>query len=69
MKKIKNIIFDLDGVLINSLKNTAHLGKGEWAVIESDESDGSFVYIPPKICSTLFVVHLPYMFATLHKIK
>ena len=32
----------INGGVINSLKNTAHLGKGEWAVIESDESDGSF---------------------------
>ncbi|SVC99558.1 uncharacterized protein METZ01_LOCUS352412, partial [marine metagenome] len=28
----------INGGIINSLKNTAHLGKGEWAVIESDES-------------------------------
>ena len=28
------------------LKNNAQLGKGEWAVIESDESDGSFLKLP-----------------------
>ncbi len=36
----------INGGLINSLKNTAQLGKGEWAVIESDESDGSFLKLP-----------------------
>ena len=36
----------INGGVINSIKNTAHLGKGEWAVIESDESDGSFLKIP-----------------------
>ena len=36
----------INGGIINSLKNTAQLGKGEWAVIESDESDGSFLKLP-----------------------
>ena len=36
----------INGGVINSLKNTAQLGKGEWAVIESDESDGSFLGLP-----------------------
>ena len=36
----------INGGVINSLKNNAHLGKGEWAVIESDESDGSFLKLP-----------------------
>tara|TARA_B100000029_G_scaffold409820_1_gene411513 strand:+ start:2443 stop:3840 length:1398 start_codon:yes stop_codon:yes gene_type:complete len=36
----------INGGIINSLKNTAQLGKGEWAVIESDESDGSFMKLP-----------------------
>ena len=36
----------INGGVINSLKNTAHLGKGDWAVIESDESDGSFLKLP-----------------------
>ena len=34
------------GGVINSLKNNAQFGKGEWAVIESDESDGSFLKLP-----------------------
>ncbi len=36
----------INGGVINSLKNTAQLGKGEWAVIEADESDGSFLKLP-----------------------
>ena len=36
----------INGGVINSIKNTAHLGKSEWAVIESDESDGSFLKLP-----------------------
>ena len=36
----------INGGIINSLKNTAQLGKSEWAVIESDESDGSFLKLP-----------------------
>ena len=36
----------INGGVINLLKNTAQLGKGEWAVIESDESDGSFLKLP-----------------------
>ena len=33
--------------MINSLKNTAKLGKSDWSILEADESDGSFVHIPP----------------------
>ena len=36
----------INGGVINSLENNAQLGKGEWAVIESDESDGSFLKLP-----------------------
>ena len=36
----------INGGVINSLKSNAQLGKGEWAVIESDESDGSFLKLP-----------------------
>ena len=36
----------INGGVINSFKNSAQLGKGEWAVIESDESDGSFLKLP-----------------------
>ena len=52
----------INGGVINSLKNTAHLGKGEWAVIESDESDGSFLKLPItySIVTNLDKEHLDY---------
>ena len=37
----------INGGVINSLKNSAKLGKSEWSILEADESDGSFVHIPP----------------------
>ena len=32
----------INGGVINSFKNSAKLGKSEWSILESDESDGSF---------------------------
>ena len=37
----------INGGVINSIKNTAKLGKSDWSVLEADESDGSFVHIAP----------------------
>ena len=37
----------INGGVINSIKNTAKLGKSDWSVLEADESDGSFVHITP----------------------
>ena len=37
----------INGGIINSIKNTAKLGKSEWSILEADESDGSFIHIPP----------------------
>ena len=37
----------INGGVINSLKNSAKLGKSDWSILEADESDGSFVFIPP----------------------
>ena len=41
----------LDPTIINGgglthLRNNAKLGKGEWAILEADESDGSFLKLP-----------------------
>ena len=36
----------INGGVINSINNNAKLGKGEWAVLEADESDGSFLKLP-----------------------
>ena len=37
----------INGGVINSIQNTAKLGRSEWSILEADESDGSFVHIPP----------------------
>ena len=37
----------INGGVINSIKNSAKLGKSDWSILEADESDGSFIHIPP----------------------
>jgi UDP-N-acetylmuramate--alanine ligase len=37
----------INGGIINSIKNTAKLGKSDWSILEADESDGSFMHITP----------------------
>ena len=37
----------INGGVINSIKNTAKLGKSDWSILEADESDGSFIHISP----------------------
>tara|TARA_B100001123_G_scaffold373190_1_gene437619 strand:- start:5123 stop:6520 length:1398 start_codon:yes stop_codon:yes gene_type:complete len=60
----------INGGIINSLKNTAQLGKGEWAVIESDESDGSFLKLPItySIVTNIDKEHLDY-YGSFEKLK
>jgi len=60
----------INGGVINSLKNTARLGKGEWAVIEADESDGSFLKIPItySIVTNLDKEHLDF-YKSFNKLK
>ena len=36
----------INGGVLNSLKNSAKLGNSDWCILEADESDGSFVYVP-----------------------
>ena len=36
----------INGGVINSIKSSARSGKGNWAVLEADESDGSFLNFP-----------------------
>ena len=36
----------INGGVLNSFGNSAKLGKSNWCVLESDESDGSFVKVP-----------------------
>ena len=60
----------INGGVINSLKNNAQLGKGEWAVIESDESDGSFLKLPVtySIVTNVDKEHLDY-YGSFEKLK
>ena len=37
----------INGGVINSIKNSAKLGRSDWSILEADESDGSFIHIPP----------------------
>ena len=49
----------INGGVINSIKNTAKLGKSDWSILEADESDGSFVHISPTYSIiTLSLIHI-----------
>ena len=37
----------INGGIINSYGSNARLGQGQWMVVEADESDGSFLRLPP----------------------
>jgi len=52
----------INGGVINSLKNSAKLGRSEWSILEADESDGSFVFIPPtySIITNIDREHMDY---------
>lgn len=39
----------VNGGIINSYNTNARLGKGDWIVVESDESDGTFTKLPATI--------------------
>jgi len=66
---ISNILFAakldptiINGGVINFLKNSAKLGKSDWCVVESDESDGSFLKIPTtySVVTNIDKEHLDY---------
>ena len=52
----------INGGVINSLKSNAKLGKGDWAIVEADESDGSFLKLPINysIVTNIDYEHLDY---------
>ena len=52
----------INGGILNSFGNSAKLGKSNWCVIESDESDGSFLKIPftYSIITNIDSEHLDY---------
>lgn len=39
----------INGGIINSYGSNARLGAGQWMVVEADESDGSFLRLPPTL--------------------
>lgn len=39
----------INGGIINAYDTNAHLGSGEWMVVEADESDGTFTKLPVSI--------------------
>ncbi len=52
----------INGGVINSIRNTAKLGKSDWSILEADESDGSFIHIPPtySIITNVDREHMDY---------
>jgi len=60
----------INGGVINSLENSAKLGKSEWCVLESDESDGSFVKVPSTyaVVTNIDREHMDY-YKSLNELK
>ena len=52
----------INGGVINSLNSNAKLGKGDWAILEADESDGSFLKLPVNysIVTNIDFEHIDY---------
>ena len=52
----------INGGVLNSFSGSAKLGKSDWCILESDESDGSFTKIPPtySIVTNIDKEHLDY---------
>ena len=52
----------INGGVINSINNTAKLGKSDWSILEADESDGSFIHITPtySIITNIDREHIDY---------
>mgnify|MGYP001228575611 CR=1 FL=1 len=52
----------INGGVLNSFSGSARLGKSEWCILESDESDGSFTKIPStySIVTNIDKEHLDY---------
>ena len=52
----------INGGVINSLNSNAKLGRGEWAILEADESDGSFLKLPINysIVTNIDYEHIDY---------
>ena len=60
----------INGGVLNSLQNSAKLGKSKWCVLESDESDGSFIKVPPTyaVITNVDREHMDY-YKSMDKLK
>ena len=60
----------INGGVLNSIGSSAKLGKSDWSLVESDESDGSFLQIPfnYSIITNIDNEHLDY-YKTLKNLK
>ena len=52
----------VNGGIINSYSKNNRFGKGEWMIVEADESDGSFLRLPHQIniITNIDIEHLDY---------
>ena len=52
----------INGGVLNSFNNSAKLGRSNWCILESDESDGSFIKVPPtySIITNIDREHMDY---------
>ena len=52
----------INGGVLNATNNSAKLGKSDWCILEADESDGSFIHIPPtySIVTNIDREHMDY---------
>ena len=52
----------INGGVLNAIKSSAKLGKSDWCILEADESDGSFIHIPPtySIVTNIDREHMDY---------
>ena len=60
----------INGGVLNSFNNSAKLGKSNWCILESDESDGSFIKVPPtySIITNIDREHMDY-YKSIDKLK
>jgi len=52
----------INGGVLNEIKSSAKLGKSDWCILEADESDGSFIHVPPtySIVTNIDREHMDY---------
>ena len=60
----------INGGVLNSFDNSARLGKSNWCILESDESDGSFIKVPTtySIITNIDREHMDY-YKSMDKLK